>query len=223
MIDESTVELIHADIDGRLPAARRAELSSILLADAEARALHRDMRRLQQQLAAVGAEEAPPGLAESIMAAIPAPATAAGARIPAQSLRYALALAAGVAVVAVVLHIGGLGDDIDGSAAIGTMAAGDRASAPVVFDRREISGSVLLRRTAESVLIDVDVVPHDDVEVTAEQAAGHVSAFVRAGADGERQRLTLELPAGEPGPVSVRFTSRGRVVEELLLDAPAGR
>lgn len=223
MIDEATAELINTDIDGRLPEARRAELSRILLADPEARALHRDLQRLQRELAAVTAEPAPAGLADSIMAAIPAAAPGGRGSTAARSWRSAVALAAGVAVVAVVLHVGGLKEGIDGTAAVGTMAAGSGASAPVTLDHPEISGSVRLRRGAGSLLVEIDVAPQEDVEVTAIRADSSSRAFLRAGESGDRQRLSLELPAGESGPVSVRFTSRGRIIDEVRLDPAAGR
>lgn len=223
MIDETTAELIHADIDGRLPEAGRAELSRILLADPQARGLHRDMQRLQRDLEALGTEQVPAGLADSVMAAIPG-TTGAGRHAPARSWRYALALAAGIAVVTVVLRIGGLeGTAVDGTAAVGTMAPGGGASVPVALDGPEITGSVQLRRSAESLLVEVDVAAHHDVEVTAAQADVQASAAVRAGSGGVRQHLTLELPAGDAGPVSVRFTARGHLIEELRLDPAAGR
>ena len=222
MIDERTAELIQADIDGCLPEARRAELSRVLLADPGARAFHRDMQRLQEQLEAVAAEEVPQGFADSVMAAIPASAASAGSRAPSRSLRRILALAAGVAVVAVALRIGGLGGEIDGTAAVGTMAS-PPASAPVTIDRPEVSGSVQLRQTAEALFVDLDVALHEDVQIVAVQANSSVSFSGRAGAARDRQRLTLELPAGASGPVSVRFASHGRSIGDVQLEPPVGR
>lgn len=223
MIDESTVWLIHADIDGRLREGSRAELGRILLADPEARALHRDMQLLRRQLEAVGCEEPPAGLADSILCAIPESAPDAGTRDASRSWRYALALVAAVAVVAVALQFGGPGEGIDGMSAVGTIAAGGRADASVALDHPEVRGSVQLRRNAGTVLIDLDVALHHDVEVTAARAGNSASARIWAGAGGERQRLTLELPAGAVGPVSVRLTSDGRLIQEVWLDAPTGR
>jgi hypothetical protein len=222
MIDERTAELIQADIDGCLPEARRAELSRVLLADPEARAFHRDMQRLQEQLEAVAAEEVPQGFADSVMAAIPASAPGAGSHVSSRSLRRVLALAAGVAVVAVALRIGGLGGEIDGTAAVGTMA-GLPASAPVTIDRPEVSGSVQLRQAGESLIVDLDVALHEDVQIVAVQANSSASLTGRAGAAQDRQRLTLELPAGASGPVSVRFASHGQLIGDVLLEAPVGR
>ena len=222
MIDERTAELIQADIDGCLPEARRAELSRVLLADPEARAFHRDMQRLQEQLEAVAAEEVPQGFADSVMAAIPASAPGAGSHVSSRSLRRVLALAAGVAVVAVALRIGGLGGEIDGTAAVGTMA-GLPASAPMTIDRPEVSGSVQLRQAGESLIVDLDVALHEDVQIVAVQANSSASLTGRAGAAQGRQQLTLELPAGAYGPVSVRFVSHGHSIGDILLEAPVGR
>jgi hypothetical protein len=222
MIDERTAELIQADIDGCLPEARRAELSRVLLADPGARAFHRDVQRLQEQLEAVAAEEVPQGFADSVMAAIPASAPGAGSHVPSRSLRRVLALAAGVAVVAVALRIGGLGGEIDGTAAVGTMA-GLPASDPVTIDRPEVSGSVQLRKAGESLIVDLDVALHEDVQIVAVQANSSASLMGRAGAAQDRQRLTLELPAGASGPVSVRFVSHGQSIADVLLEAPVDR
>jgi hypothetical protein len=218
MIDESTAELIHADIDDCLSAEHRAELSGILLVDPEARAFHRDMQRLQRELAVVETAEVPAGLAESIMAAIHAADAAPSRHEPWRDLRYGLALAASVAVVAVTLWIGGREDDIDGTAAVGTMSSGDRASAPVTIDRPEVSGSIRLLPMSDTLLVEVDVAPRDDVEVTARQGDAWVSAKVQADAAGRRQHLVLELPAGQSGPVSVQFTARGRFITEAQFD-----
>jgi hypothetical protein len=222
MIDEPTAELIHADIDGCLPEARRAELSRVLLADPEARAFHRDMQHLRERLEAIAAEDVAPGFAGSVMAAIPASVPGASSHAPSRPSRRILALAAGVAVVAVALRIGGLGGEIDGSAAVGTMA-GLPASAAVTIDRPEVSGSVQLRQAGESLFVDLYVALHEDVQIVAVQANSSTSLTARAGAAPDRQRLTLELPAGASGPVAVRFTSRGHTIEDILLEAPVGR
>lgn len=222
MIDERMAELIQADIDGCLPEARRAELSRVLLSDPAARAFHRDMQRLQERLEAIAAEDVPPGFADSVMAALPASTPGAGSHVPSRSLRRVLALAAGVAVVAVALRIGGMDGEIDGTAAVGTMA-GLPASTPVMIDRPEVSGSVQLRRTGESLFVDLDVALHEDVQIVAVQANSSASLTGRAGAAGDRQRLTLELPAGASGPVSVRFASHGHTIGDILLEAPVGR
>jgi hypothetical protein len=219
MIDERTAELIHADIDDCLPEARRAELSRILLADPEARALHRDLQRLQDQLAAIGAKEVPTGLADSIMAAVPAAERSAREHAAAPSWRYAIALAASVALAAVVLRIGGLNEGIDGTAAVGTMVGGQPASIPVAIDRPELSGSVQLRATGKSLFVDLDVALHDDVQIVATQGNSSASLAGRADAP-DRKRLSLELPGGHSGPVTLQFASPGQPLGEIVIEAP---
>ena len=221
MIDERTAELIHADIDDCLPEARRAELSRVLLADPEARAFRRDMQRLQERLAAIGAEEVPPGLADSIMAAVPAAARSDRAQATAWSWRHAFALAASVALAALVLGVGGLDEGIDGTAAVGTMAGGQPASIPVAVDRPELSGSVQLRATGQSLFVDLDVVLHDEVQIVATQGNSSASLAGRADAP-DRQRLSLELPGGQSGPVTVQFASRGQPLGEIVIEEPVG-
>jgi len=221
MIDERTAELIHADIDDCLPEARRAELSRVLLADPEARAFRRDMQRLQERLAAIGAEEVPPGLADSIMAAVPAAARSDRAQSAARPWRHAFALAASVALAALVLGIGGLDEGIDGTAAVGTMVGGHAASIPVAVDRPELSGFVQLRATGKSLFVDLDVALHDDVQIVATQGNSSASLAGRADAP-DRQRLSLELPGGQSGPVTVQFASRGQPLGEIVIEEPVG-
>jgi len=62
MISERTLELIHADIDGELAPAERPELEFALRVDRDAAALHADLRKVSDALAAMPpAERAPRG------------------------------------------------------------------------------------------------------------------------------------------------------------------
>jgi len=71
MANPGQLVLINAEIDGDLDAAQRAELARTLLADPKARELRDDLRRLCQTLDAVPLVDPPPGLQESILAAMP--------------------------------------------------------------------------------------------------------------------------------------------------------
>jgi anti-sigma factor RsiW len=218
MIDERIEELVNADIDGRLPEGSRAELNRHLLANPEVRALHRDLQRLQQALEPVRPEPVPADLVTGIMDRIPARAVRPGALSTARSWRYAFALAASLAVAAVALRLGSLDEDVDGAAAVGTMAAGEQANSAATIDRPGLSASVRLRQAGASLLVDLDVASQSSVDVVASYGGHTVGLSARGDMAGQRQ--TLELPADGAGPVVVRFASQGRVIEEISLQAP---
>ena len=220
MIDEHILELIHADVDGRLAPADRALLSRVLLADPEAHALHDELRRLDRALGDVPAREPPADLADSIMAALPADRPAAGQRATAGSWRRFLAVAAGVAAVVVALRIADVGHGVSGTDAVGTMASSrPPSSAPI--DRPEVSGTLSLRRAGGALHVDLDLDLRADVEILASQDGVSAGVVAHAGADGDRRRLSIVLPDGGRGPVAVRVLSGGRILGAVELGAPA--
>lgn len=218
MIDERIEELVNADIDGRLPESSRAELNRHLLANPEVRALHRDLQRLQQALESVRPEPVPPGLVAGIMNRVPARVVRPGALRASRTWRYAFALAASLAVAAVALRLGSLDEDVEGVAAVGTMAAGEQVASAATIARPGLRASVQLRSSGASLLVDLDVASQSNVDVVASHAGQ--TAVLSARPDMAGQRQTLELPAEGAGPVVVRFASQGRVIEELSLQAP---
>ncbi|HEV7431987.1 MAG TPA: hypothetical protein VGN77_03020, partial [Steroidobacteraceae bacterium] len=66
MVEQTHLELIHAEIDGELDERQRSELSRCLLADPQLRAVRDQMRRVCQALDAVEPVEAPPQLRAEI-------------------------------------------------------------------------------------------------------------------------------------------------------------
>ena len=218
MIDARIEELVNADIDGRLPESSRAELNRHLLANPEVRALHRDLQRLQQALESVRPEPVPPGLVAGIMNRVPARVVRPGALRAPRAWRYAFALAASLAVAAVALRLGSLDEDVEGVAAVGTMAAGEQVASAATIARPGLRASVQLRSSGASLLVDLDVASQSNVDVVASYAGQ--TAVLSARPDMAGQRQTLELPAEGAGPVVVRFASQGRVIEELSLQAP---
>jgi anti-sigma factor RsiW len=218
MIDERIEELVNADIDGRLPESSRAELNRHLLANPEVRTLHRDLQRLQQALESVRPEPVPADLVAGIMDRIPPRAVRPEARSASRSWRVAFALAASLAVAAVALRLGSLDENVDGAAAVGTMAAGDQATSVKTIDRPGLTASVRLRQAGASLLVDLDVASQNSVDVVASYAGQTVGLSARPDMAGQRQ--TLALPAEGAGPVIVRFASQGRVIEEISLRPP---
>ncbi|HEY8011300.1 MAG TPA: hypothetical protein VIE67_09915 [Rudaea sp.] len=73
MIDERTLELIHAEIDAELDGTTRAELELRLQGDPEARSLRVDLVRVAAALARMAPVTLPAHLHERLTAAVPSP------------------------------------------------------------------------------------------------------------------------------------------------------
>ena len=184
MADPGQLALIHAEIDGELDAAQRAELARALLADPQARKLRDDLRRVCQTLDGMPLVDPPPGLRESILAAMP---HAAPVDIRTRSLgltprgvwtqrwRYAAGIAAVAAAATMVL----------------TTVHDIRPALP------EISGT--LATHPAPALID-----------SATLAGGPVTG--RVGLYRDRSGLSLELSIRAPSPLDVRIAGEGHTL-----------
>lgn len=235
MIDERINALIHADVDGRLPDGERAELARYLLQDPEARALHRDLCHLRQVLAAVGTAEVPRDLQHSLMDAIPPEAggrrglAAMDASRPVRRPRgFAVALAAGAALGAVVLALTRAIVGVDGQDAVGTMAARstrDAGASLARIDRPQIDGTVRVDDAGSAPVVELVVAVHDAVDVVAAHDGRTADLAGLQPTDGVPQRYRLELPGGgDPREaVTVRIRAGGEVIEEVTLALPGAR
>lgn len=227
MVDEATIELIHAEVDGRLSAAQRAELSRRLLADQDARTMQREMSALRDLLAAVPPAEVPGDVVPTILAALP-PVNESGATVARRSGRrawgYFGAMAAAVALASLALHFGQ--DDergLDTSATIGTMAAGSLHGA-VAIDDLAIRGTVTPRVAGRALVLDFDVSLKEEVAIVA-SGGGRTLARVERGPGGlQSQRFSLELPgaAAVSGPILLQVMAGHRLVDEIQLATPDG-
>ena len=124
-------ELIHADLDGTLSGAERAELARLLLQDPEARRLHDEIRRTDALLREVPPAEPPAGLRPAILKALGLSSAAKGSPGggPPVLFRYAAAIAGGLLVVG--LGYGLLLDRELGDGLQGSVTATARARVPV--------------------------------------------------------------------------------------------
>jgi len=102
-MDARAVELINLELDGRLDAAGRAELDTLLASDVAVRARHEQLRLVARALASAPAPDLPADFRESVLR---------HARLPQRSTRPmrrywrgGLALAASVVAAMVVLNV----------------------------------------------------------------------------------------------------------------------
>jgi hypothetical protein len=226
MVDESTIELIHAEVDGRLSAAQRAELSRRLLADQDARALQREMSALRDLLAAVPAAEVPRDVAPAILAALPS-VTETGASTARHFGRRgwvyfgAMAVAAGLVGIALLLDPEGSRQDT--SAAIGTMAANALPGAIAINDPA-IRGTVTLRTDGRALALDFDVSLQEEVSIVALGGGSPLARVERSPSGPQSERFSLELPGATvmPGPIVLRISAGDRLIDEVQLGPPDG-
>jgi hypothetical protein len=235
MIEEKYLELIQADVDGELPEQHRAELSRFLLASPEARAVRDELRLVCGALDQLAAAEPPPGLTDSILAAIPlpapgmavAPVRAGGTRFP--LLRLAAAFAGGLFVSAIAFQ---LGDDrqagLDLSQIAGTMASLDPAARSEPVDTIQVSldqasGTVTLFRSATMRVVEIDLAVQQPLEVVVahDGQEARFSGPGHAGASGNQRYALVLAGAGQAGSaIEIRFLASGTEIHRDTLGIP---
>jgi anti-sigma factor RsiW len=238
--DPRLLELIHADIDGTLPGADRAELAARLLADPAARQLHRDLQRTEAALRAAWRAEPPAGLADEILRATRDAPRGAASR-PRGWGGFQLRYAASIAAALVIIGLGfGLTRDPDrtqalqGSAGGSLPLAGGAASPARATLRGDgFEASAALVRTPGGVRLEleavrggpVDVVARfDDRRVTPQSGAapgpGTGSVVIPVGpAPG---RAGVDFAALAPGAVTLRLELGGARDSAVELSLPPG-
>lgn len=246
MIDERTLELIHAELDDELDAEGRAELRERLQASPEATALRAEMLRMSDALGRVPVIAPPPALHAQLLRplrgdsakVIPFPSRQA------QIIRYSLAFAAGMLLAMVGLSVlEHPRSAFDPGQLVGTMGRElaeppGQVLAQARLDLPEVAGEVSLRPAEGQWLLLFDLDSAQPVEVSAayDEAAFRLSGyaqgdtgvasfsaepgrvgFTNAGA----QRLALFLQPRSGGPIRVRLVQSGRVLRETTLDPSA--
>lgn len=243
MIDERTLELIHAELDDELDAEGRAELRERLQASPEATALRAELLRMSDALGRVPVIAPPPALHAQLLrplrgdSAKVIPFPSRQARI----IRYSLAFAAGMLLAMVGLSVlERPRSDFDPGALVGTMGR-DLANppTPVLADAQvaapEIAGSVSLRQAGDHWLLFFDLTSAQPVQVSAayDAAAFRLNGYAQGDAgvasftaepgrvgftNAGAQRLALFLQPTAGGPIRVRLVQSGRVLSEATLD-----
>ena len=236
MTDEKYLGLIQADIDGELPEQHRADLSRYLLANAEARAVRDELRRICEALEQVPTVDPPVGLKGSILVSIrppvagKAPMRPGGVRFP--ILRMAAAFAGGLLVSALAfLLYPDRQSGLDASEIVGTLASRDPAagSAPVDIVRvslAEAMGTVSLFRSATLRVVEFDLAVQQPLEVVVmhDGQEARFSGFGRAGmADIQRYALVLEGAGNAGSSIEIRFLASGAEVHRDVLTVPASK
>jgi hypothetical protein len=153
---DTTLELINAEIDGVITGPQRAELNRLLLAEPSVRTLRDDLVRTCRALDDMPREELPAGLHEAIVMRVPvgAPKSRAIPHAPFASrplLRYAAAFGGGLLVSALAFQLGRLDSTELGAGQLaGTIADTTHAEARMVVNLDQVHGLITLTGSADS-------------------------------------------------------------------------
>ena len=147
---DTTVELINAEIDGALTGPQRAELNRLLLADPAVRVLRDSLTRTCRTLDEMPREEIPAGLHEAIVTGLPVAAPKShvfrrAAFTGRPLLRYAAAFGGGLLVSALAFQFGKLDSTELGAGQLaGTIAEATHAEARMIVNLDQVRGSITL-------------------------------------------------------------------------------
>jgi hypothetical protein len=176
MLEERTLDLINADIDGELSGDERRELEALLESSEEARALRAEFLRLSNLLDAQEQLQPPPDLAGRILEDLrlprpAAPAVAAGWFSSFRPAQAGLAFAAGLlATVAWYEMTAGQAPMTDTASMVGTLVANPRLSREAALDSLSlevegVSGQVTLSRSGTFYLLNFEIDSGRPVEI----------------------------------------------------------
>jgi len=244
MVDQRTIELIHAEIDGELDAQGLAELEQRLQVSARARELQLELRKISQALDRMSAVPVPAGLRQRVLDSGTAHPLKLRARRP-RGRRLALALAAGIVFAAVTFV---LLETPSSALRTGQLAAtmvppAQGVPAPALIERRlsgpTLDGVVALHPSGGNWQLSFDLRSAEPVIVTlaydatlvrlnargqAESGAGIFTVapgsigFVSIGS----QHRVFEIEGDRGGALQVRLEASGQVLQDLQLDIPDG-
>lgn len=237
MVNERTVYLINAGIDGELGPQERAELDSILDASPEARSLQAELRRLVSTMDSLPEREPPTGLRERILDRIRLPA--APRQSAARSARFTLSglfagfqpAQAGVAFAAgLLLTVGfyetalrdGRSDDL--SSMVGTMVANatptvGELQGTLTIAQPGLSGTVFTTEAEEFVVVnfDLDLMQRSEIRIDVAEAGMSFGGVARSAAGDDSFDERYEVSGG-----TLRVVNQGRQQFQVFLRRAGG-
>ena len=207
--------LIHAQLDGELPAAERAELARALLQDADARRLHDDLARVDRLLREVPVADPPRGLREAILAGTARTTAAAGnaaRRASGSAYRIAAAFLGGLLIVGlayVVSDVRGPASELQGSLG----AAGTSVS----ITSEGVAVEASLRRDGDTQRLEIRATAPRPCEVAVQFDPALTSWTGDAAASSADGEVIVRLPAGRQATV-LEFSGAAPLSLELRAD-----
>jgi hypothetical protein len=173
MLDERTLNLINADVDGELALAEQQELDSILETSAEARAMRAEVLRLSNMLNSVPKQELPDGLSGRILNQLAPRRTFSLASVfgSFQPVTAGLAFAAGLLMAVGYYEMSPQGiASTDTASMVGTMVGGQKTGLNLLknnlyFTSDDFSGSISLSENNGLYVLNFDLDSTDRQEI----------------------------------------------------------
>jgi hypothetical protein len=229
MLDERTINLINAELDGELSDSERSELEAILRDSTEARTLRADLGRLGELMERLPAQEPPARLSGQILDSVQLsrvrsrvrrPFSPAGFLASLQPAQIGVGFAAGLllAVGYFELSPADLGEG-DSARMVGTMVASKQTGAETIanslfFKESGISGTVTLRESGPFKILDFDLDSGDpaEVEIAFAEAGLSFGGIARTSTGPEVMGQSYEIGGG-----TLRVMNQGQQAFSVFL------
>jgi anti-sigma factor RsiW len=218
--------LLHGELDDELSSEQRAELSRLLLADPQLRALRDELQSVCGRLDTVGRVEPPPELKDSILNRLPSvPVTVVHRNASFGRWRLA-AMAAGLLTAGTIVYETVREATPAGRETAGTMAADTLTTVDsAVLGNGPVSGSATLYRDKSGLAVGLEVSAAEPVDVLI-STRGHSFRINGLGSSNPAgsTRRTVALPGVrmEGQDIELSFLIGGRTVSRALLHVPPG-
>jgi anti-sigma factor RsiW len=219
--DPRLLELIQADLDGRLDGAEKAELARRLLADPAARRLHDELRQTDALLRDLPQAQPPDELTSAIRDSLGlSDHDRGGRRVADGGVGFRLAAAVVAGLVVVGLGYGLLSERRDTTDLQGSIA--QSASAPVLVDEATLtvgSGAVTVRLFREGSIrtrLTVESSGAGEVQVVGYYDPLALTRQSDSGRDEQAGRFAVVV-AGTAGSESIEFIGVGAIRLEVAV------
>jgi len=215
MLEERTLNLINADVDGELTPAEQQQLDSILETSAEARAMRAELLKLSNLLNSVPEQAPPDGLSSRILTQL-APRRAfslASLFESFQPVTAGLAFAAGLLLTVGFYEMSPQGRTSgDAASMVGTMVAGQNSGLNLLenslyFSGDDFSGSVSLSENNGLYVLnfDLDSTDRREIKVGLDQTGLSFGGFAETPGTSDKVMDTVTISGG-----TLRVVSQGR-------------
>jgi len=232
MLEQRTLELINAEIDGELLPEERAELEAILASSSDARAMKAELQKLANVMDSMSEQAPPADLAERILQQVSLPPARPGFSLAAllsslQPAPVGLAFAAGLLVTVGVYELSpGHRSDVDPASIVGTMVLdpkfqGANQADSLVISGPGVSGTVSLSSAGKLQVLSFDLESAEDAEIAISLSEAGLSfgGIARVAAGGATADGSYEVSGG-----TLRVVNQGRqAFSVFLLEADVDR
>ena len=217
MLQERTIHLINAELDGELAAEEQAELEALLKSSAEARAMKAELQRLSKLIDMVPQVSPPPGLSERIIRHLKPPRRATWSLreffSSFQPAPIGLAFAAGLLLTVAFYEMSPRGDSTaDTARMVGTMVAGEPDAANLLNEDIHLrgdgfTGTISMQEASGLYVLNFDLDSQGEtwVEVGLDQTGLAFGGFAEIQGDPDRIFDAVAISGG-----TLRVANQGR-------------